>query len=137
VAVLALSAASSADVATAWSFSISASVRANLDASESLSVAAATAAVWAAVARSSAGCRAASRDVYADTSPATAAAAPTRATTCCISSWARSAQSSRAAWARLRTDVVLIVYFGTPKMLITLWFGFVYGTNPPLGTLII
>jgi hypothetical protein len=29
------------------------------------------------------------------------------------------------------------VYFGTPNMFITLWFGFVYGTNPPLGTLII
>jgi hypothetical protein len=33
--------------------------------------------------------------------------------------------------------LVLMVYFGTPNMLITLWFGFVYGTNPPLGTLII
>jgi hypothetical protein len=32
---------------------------------------------------------------------------------------------------------MLMVYFGTPNMLITLWFGFVYGTNPPLGTLII
>jgi hypothetical protein len=32
---------------------------------------------------------------------------------------------------------VLTVYFGTPNMFITLWFGFVYGTNPPLGTLII
>jgi hypothetical protein len=29
------------------------------------------------------------------------------------------------------------VYFGTPNMFNTLWFGFVYGTNPPLGTLII
>jgi hypothetical protein len=28
-------------------------------------------------------------------------------------------------------------YFGTPNMFITFWFGFVYGTNPPLGTLII
>jgi hypothetical protein len=27
--------------------------------------------------------------------------------------------------------------FGTPNMFITLWFGFDYGTNPPLGTLII
>jgi hypothetical protein len=27
--------------------------------------------------------------------------------------------------------------FGTPNMFIILWFGFVYGTNPPLGTLII
>jgi hypothetical protein len=32
---------------------------------------------------------------------------------------------------------VLTVYFGTPSMFITLWFGFNYGTNPPLGTLII
>jgi hypothetical protein len=31
---------------------------------------------------------------------------------------------------------LLTVYFGTPNMFITLWFGFVYGTNPPLGTLI-
>jgi hypothetical protein len=29
------------------------------------------------------------------------------------------------------------VFFGTPSMFITLWFGFDYGTNPPLGTLII
>jgi hypothetical protein len=32
---------------------------------------------------------------------------------------------------------LLTVYFGTPNMFITLWFGFYYGTNPPLGTLII
>jgi hypothetical protein len=32
---------------------------------------------------------------------------------------------------------LLTVYFGTPKMFITLWFGFDYGTNPPLGKLII
>jgi hypothetical protein len=32
---------------------------------------------------------------------------------------------------------VLTVYFGTPNMFITLWFGFDYGTNPPLGTLLI
>jgi hypothetical protein len=32
---------------------------------------------------------------------------------------------------------VLMVYFGTPNMFITLWFGFDYGSNPPLGTLII
>jgi hypothetical protein len=32
---------------------------------------------------------------------------------------------------------LLTVYFGTPNMFITLWFGFDYGTNPPLGTLII
>jgi hypothetical protein len=34
-------------------------------------------------------------------------------------------------------DGVLTVYFGAPSMFITLWFGFDYGTNPPLGTLII
>jgi hypothetical protein len=32
---------------------------------------------------------------------------------------------------------MLMVYFGTSNMFITLWFGFDYGTNPPLGTLII
>jgi hypothetical protein len=32
---------------------------------------------------------------------------------------------------------MLMVYFGTPSMFITLWFGFDYGTNPPLGTPII
>jgi hypothetical protein len=32
---------------------------------------------------------------------------------------------------------LLTVYFGTPNMFITLWFGFDYETNPPLGTLII
>jgi hypothetical protein len=32
--------------------------------------------------------------------------------------------------------ILLTVYFGTPSMFITLWFGFDYGTNPPLGTLI-
>jgi hypothetical protein len=32
---------------------------------------------------------------------------------------------------------MLTVYFGAPSMFITLWFGFDYGTNPPLGTLII
>jgi hypothetical protein len=32
---------------------------------------------------------------------------------------------------------MLTVYFGSPSMFITLWFGFDYGTNPPLGTLII
>jgi hypothetical protein len=35
------------------------------------------------------------------------------------------------------STAVLTVYFGTPNMFITLWFGFDYGTNPPLGTLII
>jgi hypothetical protein len=37
----------------------------------------------------------------------------------------------------LSVEEMLTVYFGTPIMLITLWFGFVYGTNPPLGRLII
>jgi hypothetical protein len=32
---------------------------------------------------------------------------------------------------------LLTVYFGTPSMFITIWFGFDYGTNLPLGTLII
>jgi hypothetical protein len=32
---------------------------------------------------------------------------------------------------------LLTVYFGTPSMFITLWFGFDYGTKLPLGTLII
>jgi hypothetical protein len=32
---------------------------------------------------------------------------------------------------------LLTVYFGTPNIFITLWVGFVYGTNPLLGTLII
>jgi hypothetical protein len=32
---------------------------------------------------------------------------------------------------------LMTVYFGTPNMFNTLWFGFDYGTNPPLGTLII
>jgi hypothetical protein len=34
-------------------------------------------------------------------------------------------------------SALLTVYFGAPSMFITLWFGFDYGTNPPLGTLII
>jgi hypothetical protein len=34
-------------------------------------------------------------------------------------------------------ELLLTVYFGAPSMFITLWFGFDYGTNPPLGTLII
>jgi hypothetical protein len=48
---------------------------------------------------------------------------------------------SSAAAARIVGDVrgrtLLTVYFGTPSMFITLWYGFDYGTNPPLGTLII
>jgi hypothetical protein len=34
-------------------------------------------------------------------------------------------------------EYVLTMYFGTPSLFIILWFGFDYGTNPPLGTLII
>jgi hypothetical protein len=37
----------------------------------------------------------------------------------------------------LSVEEMLMVYFGTPSMFITLWFGFYYGTNPQLGTLII
>jgi hypothetical protein len=37
----------------------------------------------------------------------------------------------------LSVGEMLMVYFGTPSMFITLWFGFDYGTNPPLGALII
>jgi hypothetical protein len=33
--------------------------------------------------------------------------------------------------------VLLTVYFVAPSIFITLWFGFDYGTNPPLGTLIL
>jgi hypothetical protein len=36
-----------------------------------------------------------------------------------------------------KTKQLLTVYFGAPSMFITLWFEFDYGTNPPLGTLII
>ena len=37
----------------------------------------------------------------------------------------------------LSVGEMLTVYFGTPNMLITLWFGLDYETNPPLGTLMI
>jgi hypothetical protein len=37
----------------------------------------------------------------------------------------------------LSVGEMLTVYFGTPIMFITLWFGFDYGTNLPLDTLII
>ena len=37
----------------------------------------------------------------------------------------------------LSVGEMLTVYFGTPNMFITLWFGLDYETNPPLGTLII
>jgi hypothetical protein len=32
---------------------------------------------------------------------------------------------------------MLTVYFGAPNIFITHWFGFDYGTNQPLGTLMI
>jgi hypothetical protein len=44
---------------------------------------------------------------------------------------------ARRRIARGGVRPLLTVYFGTPSMFITLWFGFDYGTNPPLGTLII
>jgi hypothetical protein len=37
----------------------------------------------------------------------------------------------------LSVGEMLTVYFGTPNMFNALLFGFVYGTNLPLGTLII
>jgi hypothetical protein len=37
----------------------------------------------------------------------------------------------------LSVGEMLPVYFGTPNMFITLWFGFDYGTNLPLGTQIV
>jgi hypothetical protein len=37
----------------------------------------------------------------------------------------------------LSVGEMLTVYFGTPNMFITLWYGFDYGTKPPLGTLMI
>jgi hypothetical protein len=37
----------------------------------------------------------------------------------------------------LSVGEMLTVYFGTPNRFITLWYGFDYGDNPPLGTLII
>jgi hypothetical protein len=44
---------------------------------------------------------------------------------------------SKLTHALVWTQPMLTVYFGAPSMFITLWFGFDYGTNPPLGTLII
>jgi hypothetical protein len=50
----------------------------------------------------------------------------------------REKEASRPACAsRGSESALLTVYFGAPSMFITLWFGFDYGTNPPLGTLII
>jgi hypothetical protein len=50
--------------------------------------------------------------------------------------WAEGHEDSLEYKTR-QTSTVLTVYFGTPNMFIILWSGFVYGTNPPLGTLII
>jgi hypothetical protein len=49
--------------------------------------------------------------------------------------WIRGANQEIGSW--IWRSLLLTVYFGTPNMFITLWFGFDYGTNPPLGTLII
>jgi hypothetical protein len=48
-----------------------------------------------------------------------------------------TAAATAAGQQPVNIGQVLTVYFGTPNMLITLWFGFDYGTNLPLGTLII
>jgi hypothetical protein len=77
--VLALSAASSADAAAVRCFSISALASVSSDASESHLVAAVAAAVSVVVAQSSTDWWAASKDVRADASLATAPAAATRA----------------------------------------------------------
>jgi hypothetical protein len=62
----------------------------------------------------------------------------------CFFSTSRALRASLASRRRSRTvvsysssDWLLTVYFGAPSMFITLWFGFDYGTNPPLGALII
>jgi hypothetical protein len=49
----------------------------------------------------------------------------------------RGRQVTRGGSGGRRVDWLLTVYFVTPNIFITLWFGFNYGTNPPLGTLII
>jgi hypothetical protein len=54
----------------------------------------------------------------------------------CTNPSAESFAHSRSRFFFCRWEV-LTVYFCTPNMFIRLWFGFVYGTNPPLGTLII
>jgi hypothetical protein len=48
-----------------------------------------------------------------------------------------STDGSSATHLARNLSRLLTTYFGTPSMFITLWFGFDYGTNPPLGTLII
>jgi hypothetical protein len=53
-----------------------------------------------------------------------------------VESSSESSTHQRAGGHLVAADV-LTVYFGAPSMFITLCFGFDYGTNPPLGTLII
>jgi hypothetical protein len=51
--------------------------------------------------------------------------------------WGYACNTVLQAHIHVATAQELTVYFGTPNMFITLWFGFDYGTNPPLDTLII
>jgi hypothetical protein len=51
--------------------------------------------------------------------------------------WTIEADQALAQLKDFLSKPLLTVYFGTPNMFITLLFGFDYGTNPPLGTLII
>jgi hypothetical protein len=55
-------------------------------------------------------------------------------------SWAEDSRMQKRDirwWKDCAFAYMLMVCFGSPSMFITLWFGFDYGTNPPLGTLII
>jgi hypothetical protein len=54
-----------------------------------------------------------------------------------VGSWPPDAVLLGACGSPPSVASLLTVYFGAPSMFITLWFGFDYGTNPPLGTLII
>jgi hypothetical protein len=45
--------------------------------------------------------------------------------------------SLRSEEVKLGAEKLLTVYFGTPNMFITLWFGLDNETNLPLGTLMI
>jgi hypothetical protein len=51
--------------------------------------------------------------------------------------WVHCSWISEDPFQGSTVETLLTVYFGAPSMFITLWFGFDYGTNPPLGTLII
>jgi hypothetical protein len=49
-------------------------------------------------------------------------------------------QTNTCVWLQsvsFGVSLLLTMYFGTPSMFITLLFGFDYGTNTPVGTLII